>query len=101
MSKKLIVISGGFDPIHIGHIRYINEAAKLGDLWVILNSHRFLIEKKGYVFMPEEQRKEIRRLQYGINKWREAYAVAQLQIDRVGEIVHNPAKARLDVKEGK
>ncbi len=49
----------------------------------------------------EEQRKEIHRLQYGINKWREAYAVAQLQIDRVGEIVHNPAKARLDVKEEK
>ena len=62
MNKKLVTVavSGAFDPIHIGHIRYIREAAKLGDkLVVILNKDDFLLRKKGFVFMPLEDRKEI------------------------------------------
>lgn len=62
MSKKQITVavSGAFDPIHIGHIRYIREAARLGDrLVVILNSDDFLMKKKGFVFLPFEDRKEI------------------------------------------
>jgi len=62
MSKnpKRVAVSGGFDPIHIGHIRMIQEASKLGDeLIVILNTDRFLMDKKGFVFMPFEERKEI------------------------------------------
>jgi cytidyltransferase-like protein len=62
MKKKLITvaISGAFDPIHVGHIAYIREAAKLGDrLVVILNSDNFLLRKKGFVFRPFEDRKEI------------------------------------------
>jgi D-beta-D-heptose 7-phosphate kinase/D-beta-D-heptose 1-phosphate adenosyltransferase len=59
-TKKIIAVSGGFDPIHIGHVRMIREAAALGDeLVVILNNDHWLMKKKGYVFMPEEQRKEI------------------------------------------
>ena len=55
-----VVISGGFDPIHIGHLRMIQEATKLcTKLIVIVNSDRFLIEKKGYAFMPIEERIEI------------------------------------------
>ena len=55
-----VVISGGFDPIHIGHLRMIQESSKLTSrLIVIVNSDRFLIEKKGYVFMPIEERIEI------------------------------------------
>ncbi|MDD5679630.1 MAG: adenylyltransferase/cytidyltransferase family protein [Candidatus Omnitrophica bacterium] len=55
-----VIISGGFDPIHIGHIRYISESKKLGDsLVVILNSDGFLKKKKNYVFMPFKERKEI------------------------------------------
>ena len=38
MKRKLIAVSGGFDPIHKGHVRMIREAAKLGDVIVILNS---------------------------------------------------------------
>jgi cytidyltransferase-like protein len=57
---KTVVISGGFDPIHVGHTRMINEAKKLGDkLIVILNNDNWLINKKGFVFMNENDRKEI------------------------------------------
>jgi D-beta-D-heptose 7-phosphate kinase/D-beta-D-heptose 1-phosphate adenosyltransferase len=62
MSKKIVkvAVSGAFDPIHVGHIRYIREAAKLGDkLVVILNKDDFLMKKKGFVFWPFNERKEI------------------------------------------
>jgi D-beta-D-heptose 7-phosphate kinase/D-beta-D-heptose 1-phosphate adenosyltransferase len=55
-----VAVSGGFDPIHIGHIRMMREAKKLGHkLIVILNNDNWLIRKKGYVFMPQKERKEI------------------------------------------
>lgn len=60
--KKPIVVavSGGFDPVHVGHVRLFHEAKKLGDkLVVILNNDNWLKKKKGYVFMPQEERKEI------------------------------------------
>ena len=60
-SEKIIVaISGGFDPVHIGHVRMFNEAKKLGHkLIVILNNDHWLIKKKGFVFMSEHERKEV------------------------------------------
>ena len=59
MSNKKIAVSGGFDPIHVGHVRMILEAAKFGDVIVIANSDSWLKRKKGYVFMPWEERSEI------------------------------------------
>ena len=61
MSKNdCVIISGGFDPIHIGHLRMIQESSKLASrLIVIVNSDKFLIEKKGYAFMPIQERIEI------------------------------------------
>ena len=62
MKQKLVTVavSGGFDPINIGHIRYIREAAKLGNrLVVILNGDDFLLRKKGFVFWSFAERKEI------------------------------------------
>lgn len=54
------MVSGGFDPVHIGHIRLFQEARKLGDeLVVLLNNDNWLKLKKGFVFMPEQERKEI------------------------------------------
>ncbi|MDO8474490.1 MAG: HAD-IIB family hydrolase [bacterium] len=56
----IVSVSGGFDPLHIGHVRLFQEAKKLGDkLVVILNNDNWLKKKKGYAFMPQEERKEI------------------------------------------
>jgi cytidyltransferase-like protein len=60
--QKTVAVSGGFDPVHIGHVRMFNEARKLGDrLVVIINNDNWLQKKKGYVFMPKEERAEIIR----------------------------------------
>lgn len=56
----VVAVSGGFDPLHVGHLRMIREAATLGDqLVVILNNDVWLRKKKGRVFMPQEERREI------------------------------------------
>jgi cytidyltransferase-like protein len=57
--KSIVAVSGGFDPIHVGHIRMIKEAAQLGDVIIITNSDNWLMRKKGYVFMPYEERQEV------------------------------------------
>ncbi|HOK00719.1 MAG TPA: adenylyltransferase/cytidyltransferase family protein [Candidatus Pacearchaeota archaeon] len=58
--EVVVAVSGGFDPLHIGHLQMIKEAKELGDkLVVILNNDNWLKKKKGYVFMPQEQRKAI------------------------------------------
>ncbi len=55
-----MAISGGFDPIHIGHVRLIQEAGKLGNrLVVILNNDNWLKKKKTHIFMHQKERKEI------------------------------------------
>ncbi len=63
MSDKkqvVVAVSGGFDPIHPGHIRMFKEAKALGDkLVVILNNDNWLVKKKKFNFMPEQERKEV------------------------------------------
>lgn len=65
-NEKLIVTSGGFDPMHVGHLRCLVESAniarKFGSkfrLAVIVNGDGFLSRKKGFAFMPEAERLEI------------------------------------------
>jgi D-beta-D-heptose 7-phosphate kinase/D-beta-D-heptose 1-phosphate adenosyltransferase len=58
-NRKVVAVSGGFDPVHIGHIRMIQNASEVGDVLVIINSDDWLTRKKGYVFMPFEERAEI------------------------------------------
>ena len=57
---KIIIVSGGFDPLHSGHIAYFKSAKELGDkLIVALNSDEWLVNKKGKFFMPFLERKVI------------------------------------------
>ncbi len=56
---KRIAISGGFDPIHPGHIAMIENAAKYGEVHIIVNSDDWLIRKKGFFFQPWIDRKKI------------------------------------------
>tara|TARA_B100000767_G_C19604741_1_gene467229 strand:- start:87 stop:854 length:768 start_codon:yes stop_codon:yes gene_type:complete len=57
---KLVIVSGGFDPIHSGHIAYFRSAKSHGDkLIVALNSDAWLEKKKGKFFMPFDERKAI------------------------------------------
>ncbi len=59
-NRIIVLTSGGFDPLHIGHVRLFKEAKELGDhLIVLINNDNWLMLKKGFVFMPQEERKEI------------------------------------------
>jgi cytidyltransferase-like protein len=55
--QKIVVVSGGFDPVHSGHIKLIKEARTLGDLLIVgINSDEWLARKKGRAFMPWQER---------------------------------------------
>ncbi len=60
MSKLVVLATGGFDPLHTGHIKLFKEAKKLGDFLMIgVNSDAWLTRKKGKPFMPITERKVI------------------------------------------
>jgi D-beta-D-heptose 7-phosphate kinase/D-beta-D-heptose 1-phosphate adenosyltransferase len=55
--KRIVLVTGGFDPLHSGHIAYFKAAKELGnELWVGVNSDEWLTNKKGMPFMPVEER---------------------------------------------
>lgn len=54
---KVVLVTGGFDPLHSGHIEYFNAAKALGDILVVgVNSDDWLTRKKGAPFMPASER---------------------------------------------
>ena len=60
--STVVIITGGFDPLHGGHIDYIRSAAKLGKyLYIGLNSDDWLARKKGQAFMSWGERAKILR----------------------------------------
>lgn len=70
--KTVVLVTGGFDPIHSGHLSYITEAKKLGDILVVgLNSDNWLARKKGQPFMTFDERltilTNVRGVDYVIN----------------------------------
>ena len=66
---KIALVTGGFDPLHSGHIKYFKAAAKEGDkLYVGINSDDWLANKKGKPFMPYDERESIiKELRFGPN----------------------------------
>ncbi len=56
---KTVLVSGGFDPLHVGHLDLIEAANKLGEVIVALNSDDWLLLKKDYVFIPWEDRRRL------------------------------------------
>ena len=66
---KIVIVTGGFDPIHSGHINYIEAAAKLGDILVAgLNSDAWLERKKGRAFMPIAERAAVLTAMRGVGR---------------------------------
>jgi len=65
---KIVAISGGFDPLHSGHINLHGDAGKLGDLLVVIvNNDNWVKKKKGYVFMSEDERISVMRKIRGVD----------------------------------
>ena len=59
-NTRWVMVSGGFDPVHVGHLRMFEEARQLGDrLLVVLNCDNWLIRKKGRAFMSQDERAEL------------------------------------------
>jgi len=80
---KISVISGGFDPIHSGHISYINAAKKYGEYLIIaLNSDQWLRKKKGKEFMPFEERKSI------LQNLKNVDEVINFEDDKIGSCIN-------------
>jgi cytidyltransferase-like protein len=66
--KKIVLVTGGFDPLHSGHIAYFQAAKKLGDILVVgVNSDAWLTRKKGIPFMPYTERATIVRNIVGVD----------------------------------
>ena len=58
--KTIVLVTGGFDPLHSGHIAYFRAAKQLGDTLVVgVNSDAWLVRKKGRAFMPWDERMAI------------------------------------------
>tara|TARA_B100000131_G_scaffold204919_1_gene197017 strand:- start:1193 stop:1624 length:432 start_codon:yes stop_codon:yes gene_type:complete len=67
----VVIVSGGFDPLHSGHIAHFKEAKALGDILVVgLNSDDWLTRKKGKPFMPIDERltiiRELKMVDYAL-----------------------------------
>jgi cytidyltransferase-like protein len=66
--KKIVLITGGFDPLHSGHIAYFKAAKELGDILIVgVNSDAWLTRKKGAPFMPYTERAAIVRNIVGVD----------------------------------
>ena len=69
MPDNIVLVTGGFDPIHSGHISYLKEASRLGSKLIVgLNSDEWLVRKKGNYFLPFKERATILKSIKYVNK---------------------------------
>ncbi len=88
---KKVAISGYFDPIHVGHLEYIEMSKKLGDyLIVIVNNNKQCVLKKGKPFMDEMDRMKIVKA----IKWVDEVF---LSVDEDGTVCESLEKIKPDV----
>ncbi|MEK7567077.1 MAG: adenylyltransferase/cytidyltransferase family protein [Patescibacteria group bacterium] len=81
---RLVMVSGGFDPVHIGHLEMFKEARELGDrLLVVLNCDDWLMRKKGKFFMNQDDRAALIKS----IKYVDDVHVLQTERDDVGEAI--------------
>ena len=86
---KVVVVSGGFDPLHSGHISYFKDARNHGDkLIVALNSDNWLVKKKGKFFMTFSERKLI------IENLKYVDQVIDFKDDEIGSCIHALEKVK-------
>lgn len=86
---KIAIISGGFDPIHSGHIAYIESAKQYGSkLVVCLNSDQWLIKKKGKFFLEFDERKII------LESLRDVDLVLDFEDDDIGSCINGLTKLK-------
>ncbi|MFH1822083.1 MAG: adenylyltransferase/cytidyltransferase family protein [Patescibacteria group bacterium] len=90
-NKKVVVISGYFNPIHVGHIKYIQAARKLGDYLVVIVNNDKQVKLKGSVpFMKDRDRLEIIKHIKGVDK-------AVLAIDKDKTVCQSLRKVKPDI----
>ena len=95
MPLAVIATCGGFDPVHVGHVRCFKESAEMKYQFenavfvVIVNGDEFLQNKKGFVFMPEEERMEIIRAMSGVDYVTRWYDGTQNCIEALRKISPN------------
>lgn len=61
-----VLVSGGFDPLHAGHVELIESARQYGEVIIALNSDAWLVRKKGYAFMTWDERAKILKSLKGV-----------------------------------
>ena len=55
---KIVLVTGGYDPLHSGHINLFIKASKIGKKLIVgINSNKWLVRKKGFYFIPRNERK--------------------------------------------
>ena len=95
--SKLVVVAGGWDPVHAGHIAHLRDAkrlaGKLGRLIVITHTDEMMVRKKGYCFLPLAERLEI----LGAIRWVNKMVVAEELGDNDGTVIRSLEALRPDI----
>lgn len=98
---KIVLVTGGFDPLHSGHIEYFKAAKQLGYLLIVgVNSDEWLVRKKGRSFMPIAERKTIIENLYQVHKVIEFDDSDDTAIDAINNVKSMYPKASIIFANG-